>query len=210
MRRAEAERQAEAERRAEAEKAEAERIESRADIERVLATMKKIVIEKRAGTLQKKLSKLKEKKKIEMAKKAVERYRVDPDYKFLYERISDLFDDCLKADLQLLNSRKWKEINLVAKWCPSLDSSFDKSTVLCDSIARKVFPNESYLENEGIEDFHYAYYVRDRLRKQVLVPLRKGAEVARGLYWGKSVGRNSLQPGALSCHEFLSREVLEA
>lgn len=121
-----------------------------------------------------------EEKKVNQAKKAVERYRRDPDYKFLYERVSDFFADCLKADLELLNSGKSEElrkISLAAKWCPSLDSSFDKSTLICESIARKVFPKESYPEYDGIEDAHYAYRVRDRLRKQVLVPLRKALEL---------------------------------
>ncbi|KAK1552548.1 hypothetical protein Q3G72_019072 [Acer saccharum] len=34
-----------------------------------------------------------------------------------------------------------------------------------------------YPEYEGIEEAHYAYRVRDRLRKQVLVPLRKVLEL---------------------------------
>ncbi|OIT27549.1 hypothetical protein A4A49_21303 [Nicotiana attenuata] len=118
-----------------------------------------------------------EQRKIEMAKKAFERYRHDPDYRFLHERVSDLFADCLKLDLELLNTRKLKDISLAAKWCPSLDSSFDKRTLLCESIARKVFTRESYPEYEGIEDAHYAYRVRDRLRKEVLVPLRRALEL---------------------------------
>lgn len=40
-----------------------------------------------------------------------------------------------------------------------------------------MFPKAVYTEYEGIEDAHYAYRVRDRLRKQVLVPLRKALEL---------------------------------
>lgn len=116
-------------------------------------------------------------KKIVKAKKAVERYNRDPDYKFLFDRISDFFADCLRTDIEFLSSGELKKISLAAKWCPSLDSSFDKSTLLCETIARKVFPKESCSEYEGIEDAHYAYRVRDRLRKQVLVPLRKALEL---------------------------------
>ena len=43
--------------------------------------------------------------------------------------------------------------------------------------ARKVFPREEYKEYEGLEEAHYAYRVRDRLRKDVLVPLRKVLEL---------------------------------
>lgn len=116
-------------------------------------------------------------KKIEMAKKAFDRYRVDPDYKFFHDRVSDLFANCLKLDLDLLRAEKLMEISLAAKWCPSLDSSFDKRTLLCEAIAKKVFPRELCPEYEGIEDAHYAYRVRDRLRKQVLVPLRAALEL---------------------------------
>lgn len=111
-----------------------------------------------------------------MAKKAVERYGRDPDYRFLHDRISDLFAEHLKSDLQLLNSGNVNKISLAAKWCPSIDSSFDRSTLLCESIARKIFP-KSDPEYEGVEDAHYAYRVRDRLRKQVLVPLRRALEL---------------------------------
>ncbi|KAK4339219.1 hypothetical protein RND71_040681 [Anisodus tanguticus] len=113
-----------------------------------------------------------EKNKIEMAKKVVDRYRLDPDYKLLHDHVSDLLASCLKLDLELLNSGKLKDISLAIKWCPSLDSSFDKQTLLCKTIARKVFSKELYPEYEGIEDV-----LRDRLRKQVLIPLRAALEL---------------------------------
>ncbi|XP_059633469.1 uncharacterized protein LOC132276171 [Cornus florida] len=138
---------------------------------RVLAEMKRAEIE------QEKARNSREEKRIAMAKKVVERYSRDPDYRFLYDRVSDLFADLLKSDLLSLNSGESKKISLAAKWCPSLDSSFDRNTLICESIARKVFPRESHPEYEGIEDAHYAYRVRDRLRKEILVPLRKALEL---------------------------------
>ncbi|KAI4336528.1 hypothetical protein L6164_015044 [Bauhinia variegata] len=116
-------------------------------------------------------------RKIAMANKVVQRYGRDPDFRFLYDRVSDHFAECLKADIENLNSGQLKKISLAAKWCPSLDSSFDRSTLLCECIARKVFPLELYPEYQGIEEAHYAYRIRDRLRKQVLVPLRKVLEL---------------------------------
>ncbi|PON91821.1 hypothetical protein TorRG33x02_124190 [Trema orientale] len=109
-----------------------------------------------------------EDKRLAMAKKVLERYDTDPDFQFLYEKVSDHFAECLNLDIGWLNSSKDMEeehekkkmmfnISLAAKWCPSLDSSFDRSTLLCERIARKI--------------------VRDRLRKQVLVPLRKALEL---------------------------------
>ncbi|KAG8373928.1 hypothetical protein BUALT_Bualt11G0076200 [Buddleja alternifolia] len=118
-----------------------------------------------------------EEKKIERAKRVVARFNRDPDFMFLHDRVSDIFAECLKSDMKALNSGDLFKISLAAKWCPSLDSSFDKTTLLCETIARKVFPREEYVEYEGVEAAHYAYRVRDRLRKEVLVPLRKALDL---------------------------------
>ncbi|KAL5100054.1 hypothetical protein RYX36_004381 [Vicia faba] len=117
---------------------------------------------------------LKEEKRIALAKKLVERYNRDPNFRSLHDAISDHFADCLKKDLGFLKSGSSTKTSLAAKWCPSVDSSFDKSTLLCESIAKRIFPREEY---EGLEEAHYAYRVRDRLRKDVLVPLRKVLEL---------------------------------
>ncbi|XP_043718289.1 uncharacterized protein LOC122666205 isoform X2 [Telopea speciosissima] len=140
--------------------------------QRIAAAMKKGSIQK------KKVINLKKEKVISKAKKAVERYSRDPDYRYLHDRVSDVFAELLVADLQFLKSRQLSNISLAAKWCPSLDSSFDRSILLCESIARRVFPRNSYLEYEGVEEAHYAYRIRDRLRKEYLVPLRKVLELS--------------------------------
>ncbi|KAK3018241.1 hypothetical protein RJ639_004476 [Escallonia herrerae] len=132
---------------------------------------------KRGRMNKEKARQAREEKKMAKANKVVMHYRHDPEFRYLYERISDFFAERLRSDLQLLNSGERKKISLAAKWCPSLDSAFDKSTLLCESIARKIFSGESYPEYEGVEEAHYAYRVRDRLRKEVLVPLRKALEL---------------------------------
>ncbi|KAJ9700662.1 hypothetical protein PVL29_006127 [Vitis rotundifolia] len=76
-----------------------------------------------------------------------------------------------------LNSGELYKISLASKWCPTIDSSYDKSTLICENIARKVYPREEYPEYQGIEEAHYVYRVRDRLRKQVVVPLHKALEL---------------------------------
>ncbi|KAK9927672.1 hypothetical protein M0R45_024844 [Rubus argutus] len=131
----------------------------------------------RAKSEKEKASVLRKQKFAAMANKAVSRYERDPDYRFLHERVSDVFAECLKSDLENLNSAQLNRISLAAKWCPSLDSSFDRATLLCERIARKVFPRESCPEYDGVLEEHYAYRVRDRLRKEVLVPLRKALEL---------------------------------
>ncbi|KAH7857393.1 hypothetical protein Vadar_012165 [Vaccinium darrowii] len=116
-------------------------------------------------------------KTVTKARKAFERYNRDPDYRFLHDNVSDLFAELLKADMEFYNAGELYKISLAAKWCPSLDSSYDKVTLMCESIARKVFPREVYIEYQDVEETHYAYRVRDRLRKEVLVPLRKALEI---------------------------------
>ncbi|XP_057443592.1 uncharacterized protein LOC130735697 [Lotus japonicus] len=115
-----------------------------------------------------------EEKRLAMAKKLLDRYNSDPVFQFLHDRVSDHFAECLKRDMEFLSSGQVTKISLAAKWCPSLDSSFDRSILLCESVARRLFPREEY---EGVEEAHYAYRIRERLRKEVLVPLRKALEL---------------------------------
>ena len=131
----------------------------------------------RAWFAKMKASEEKKSKHVAMAKKVLERYKRDPDFKFLYDHVSEFFAKSLKADVEFLNAGEYRKISLAAKWCPLIDSSFDRSTLLCESIARRVFPRESYVEYQGVEEAHYAYRVQDRSRKQVLVPLRKVLEL---------------------------------
>uniref|UniRef100_A0A803LHK8 Uncharacterized protein n=1 Tax=Chenopodium quinoa TaxID=63459 RepID=A0A803LHK8_CHEQI len=74
------------------------------------------------------------KKKSEMAKTAIERYTRDPDYRFLHDQVSDLFSSYLINDLEMFNGGKLDKISLAAKWCPSLDSSFDRATLIVEAI----------------------------------------------------------------------------
>ncbi|KAL7177681.1 hypothetical protein ACSBR2_030944 [Camellia fascicularis] len=104
-------------------------------------------------------------------------YDLDVNYQFLHDRISDLFAELLKSDIENLNSGKLNKISLAAKWCPTIDSSYDKSTLICESIAKKLFPRNSDPQFEGLEEGHYVYRIRDKLRKQVLVPLHKALEL---------------------------------
>ncbi|XP_074276533.1 uncharacterized protein LOC141600245 [Silene latifolia] len=117
---------------------------------------------------------LRHKKQADMAKAVILKFKHDPDFRYLHERVSDFFAGRLKEDLVALNAGDLRKISLAAKWCPSLDSSLDRATLLCEAIAKKLFPKEEY---DGVEDVHYAYRVRERLRKEVLVPLRKALEL---------------------------------
>ena len=120
---------------------------------------------------------LRKQKRIMMATKAIERYNSDPKYRLLHNQISSLFADLLKADLDYLISGQLQKISLASKWCPSLDPSYDLSTLLCESVARKLFPYHSCPEYRELDESHYAYRIRNRLQKQVLVPLRRALEL---------------------------------
>nr|XP_043608351.1 uncharacterized protein LOC122580143 [Erigeron canadensis] len=146
---------------------------------RIMQEMMKVETQKSTA------SKIRKDKKIKMATKLIRRYNADPDFKFLHDRVSDLFAGLLRSDIKFLEEGNLRKISLAAKWCPLIDSSFDKSTLLCESIAKKVFPRQEYSEYEGVEEAHYAYRVRDRLRKQILVPLRKALELPE-VYIGKN------------------------
>ncbi|XP_004301740.1 PREDICTED: uncharacterized protein LOC101301018 [Fragaria vesca subsp. vesca] len=143
----------------------------------------------KAKSEKEKASVLRKQKFADMANKAISRYERDPDYRFLHEKVSDLFATCLKSDLESLKSNERKNISLAAKWCPSLDSSFDRATLLCETIAKKVFPRELFHEYDGVLEEHYRYRVRDRLRKEVLVPLRKALELPE-VYMGAQKWRS--------------------
>ncbi|KAJ4901769.1 Uncharacterized protein Rs2_15720 [Raphanus sativus] len=133
--------------------------------------LKDRILEELGGHVDKtKARDLRKQRELEKAKKALERYNSDANYRLLFDNIADLFAGLLKTDLVCLNSNDLYKISLAAKWCPSVDSSYDKTSLICEAIARRMFSRDEY---EGVEETHYAYRIRDRLRKQVLVPLRK-------------------------------------
>ncbi|EEF30857.1 conserved hypothetical protein [Ricinus communis] len=120
---------------------------------------------------------LRKEREFAKAAKALNKYKSDANYRFLFDAIADLFADLLKSDIEALKSKQHHKISLAAKWCPSIDSSFDKATLIYEAIARRVFPRESYKEYQEVEESRYAFRVRDRLRKEVLVPLHKILEL---------------------------------
>ncbi|GFQ05599.1 uncharacterized protein l728 [Phtheirospermum japonicum] len=143
-------------------------------------------------------------KRIQRAKNVIEKFNSDPDFKFLHDRVSDYFAQRLRSDMEMMNSGDLFKISLAAKWCPTLGSSYDTFTLLCETIAKKVFPRDEYPEYEGVEEAHYAYRVRDRLRKQVLVPLRKTLELPEVYMgandWG-SIPYNRVASVAMKIHK---------
>lgn len=120
---------------------------------------------------------LRKERRLQLARRAVDTYNKDPKYKSFYSAVAQVFADQLIKDLQALKNGEFYDISLASKWAPSLDLSYDRRTLLCEAIARRIFPKESYPEYAGSEEHHYVYRVRDRYRKEVLGPLRQKLEL---------------------------------
>ncbi|PQQ15522.1 uncharacterized protein Pyn_28915 [Prunus yedoensis var. nudiflora] len=88
-------------------------------------------------------------------KKVVERYVGDPNYQFLHDRVSDLFAEKLKSDIEKLKKQDIHEISSTPYFCPSLDYYMERATLLCESVARKIFPRESSPEYRVVSEAHY-------------------------------------------------------
>ncbi|KAL2506604.1 Uncharacterized conserved protein UCP015417 [Abeliophyllum distichum] len=108
-----------------------------------------------------------------MVKKTYDKYDQDANYKFLHDQILALLVQFLKSDMEFLKSSEIKGISLAAKWCPSIDSSYDKAILICKNIVERICLHESSLEYEGLNEDQYVYKVRNRLRKEVPMPLRQ-------------------------------------
>ncbi|CAN6199592.1 unnamed protein product [Urochloa humidicola] len=113
-----------------------------------------------------------------LAVQSLETYYSDGAYRFLLDCVAQFFADLLASDLeQLAPGGKKRKIGLAAKWCPTPGSSFDRTTLLCEAIARRLFPRNSSPDYADLSEEHYAYRVLHRLRREVLVPLRKVLEL---------------------------------
>jgi hypothetical protein len=112
-----------------------------------------------------------------LAARALQMYNGDRNYRVLFDGVSEFFAERLRSDIDKVAAGKGGEVGLAAKWCPSLDSSFNQATLLCEAIARRMFPNPNLLNDAAAADpqeqSKYVYGAIKRLRREVLVPLRK-------------------------------------
>ncbi|KAK4707946.1 hypothetical protein R3W88_028871 [Solanum pinnatisectum] len=133
-------------------------------------------------------------KTLAKANKFLERYTEDYDFQFLYDKVSGFFANALWKDMELYNEGKFYELSLAA------------------NVGRKLFPYDEY---NDLEDAHYAYRVRNRLRKEALVPLHKVLEIPEVYIcankWEEipykrvpSNGKTTIAAGALLPHEIIA------
>jgi len=134
---------------------------------------------KEAAAAKKEIAMTKEVRKVaKLAVQSLETYYNDGAYRFLLDCVAQFFADLLASDVeQLAPGGQKRKIGLAAKWCPTPGSSFDRTTLLCEAIARRLFPRDSSPEYSDLSEEHYAYRVLHRLRREVLVPLRKVLEL---------------------------------
>jgi hypothetical protein len=123
-------------------------------------------------------------------------YKSDPTYRFLHGRPVRRPPGRGHAKLAAGNVRGF---SLAAKWCPSVDSSYDRSTLLGEVVARRLFPSGSSPElsaaaNEDFPDAHHEYRARERLRKVALVLFRRALKLPEvyisALAWGAVAMKN--------------------
>ncbi|CAL8159113.1 unnamed protein product [Prunus armeniaca] len=93
------------------------------------------------------------------------------------------------------------EITMAADFFPHIDFFYNPATLLCESIAKKVFPPGGGVESKEADD-DYSYRIRKRLWKEVLVPLNKALATPAytgGNKWGYDPGFK-LEPCAVDTY----------
>ncbi|KAI1316441.1 hypothetical protein EDD11_010004 [Mortierella claussenii] len=96
-------------------------------------------------------------------------------YRILHLEVARLFANAL-----VLDKARWQEgrpISLAAKWCPSLNQFHDSRTLIATTIAQILFPEKLPEEDHA----KYVNRVRQRLRQEYYVPLRKATPVLETL-----------------------------
>jgi hypothetical protein len=81
-------------------------------------------------------------RRAEATARAVEMYSKSITTPPIGSCMADLFAGLIAEDMHKLAASKVREFSLAAKWCPSLDSSYDHSTLICEAVARRLFPRD--------------------------------------------------------------------
>ncbi|CAL4972079.1 unnamed protein product [Urochloa decumbens] len=114
----------------------------------------------------------KTRKRARLAAQALRKYNDDREYQFLLDQVAQLFANLLKSDIQNMRLHEYNKIGLAAKWCPT-PCSLIHTTLLCQAIARCLFPRNSDSNYADLPEEQYTYRVLCRLHHEVLVPLRR-------------------------------------
>jgi len=140
-------------------------------------------MQKKIGSKKKiKFMELKKIPKVNMAHKALSMFDHCPKYRAVHTRAAQIFAEALRKDAKALEKNNRANISLAAKWCPSSGSSYDKRTLIFESIARLTYP-QKIGEAEGA----YSRRCQKDLRK-LLTKLRERLRVCEKMMsqdrWG--------------------------
>jgi len=119
--------------------------------------------------------------KVQAGQKVLFLFDYNPLYRLLHKKVAQIFAKALKKDLKFLAQNKTSGYSLAAKWVPTVDSPYDERTLICESIARLLFPRDSLEDYKRCTEFQYNYRIRKRLRKEVLSPLREKLRIVEKL-----------------------------
>eukprot|EP01023_Acetabularia_acetabulum_P011093 TRINITY_DN1506_c0_g2_i2.p1 TRINITY_DN1506_c0_g2~~TRINITY_DN1506_c0_g2_i2.p1 ORF type:complete len:696 (-),score=110.83 TRINITY_DN1506_c0_g2_i2:1056-3143(-) len=107
--------------------------------------------------------------------RVLKKYDFDAVFRTAHNIISEHFAKFLRNDLDNMRNGQ-NSCSLASKWVPGLTSGYENRTLLCEGIARRLFP-KTLPEYENLSEQHYSYRIRDRLRKEVLVPLHQYSKI---------------------------------
>jgi len=128
------------------------------------------------------------KTEIDFATNLLLRFDNDLIFRALHTRVAQVFAKSLLEDIQ-----KKHNLTLAAKWCPTEGAKHDKHLLMHEAIARQCFPPKS-----DQREFEYQYSLQNRLRKELVSPLRKKTNVVERLLSTKQLGKINYEqvPGA--------------
>ncbi|KAJ7975352.1 Plant/T31B5-30 protein [Quillaja saponaria] len=94
------------------------------------------------------------KKKVNMfrARRVIKLYYSNGRFCHLYNLVAEIFAEFLKSDINFLKSGETEKISLASKWCPSVNKLFDRRTLICEKVARRLFPRDSDTQYKDMEE----------------------------------------------------------
>jgi len=111
------------------------------------------------------------KNEMQFARDLLRKYDSDIVFRALHRKVAQTFAKNLLAD-----AKKKHNLSLACKWCPTEGAKHDKHLLMHEAIARECFPPK---ENET--EFEYQRSIRNRLRKELVSPLRLRTKVTERL-----------------------------
>eukprot|EP00250_Pteridium_aquilinum_P011158 c19872_g1_i1 orf=204-2153(+) len=135
---------------------------------RIAASLEQDMIKKEMA------SQLRKQKREDMALRIQTKLREDPEFASLHEAVAEIFAKQLVADKKALEAKKDFDISFAAKWCPSLQKSYDLRTGLHHAIASRLFSKDEFVH---LDEDKRTLAAVEKMRKEFIVPLRQALQV---------------------------------